>query len=165
MLPYILVWRIRPLVLLIIVLIKWRRVWRVGGMILTRDSRSNRRKTWRSAASCATNLKWTSLDSNMVLSVHLNYICQIQLLPHRERSLSLLGKPTWQCRVGTGVCCGSRTKHTEWAKCSLLELQQLVHIITTGLWKFKRCVLVILPSTPRAPAWLLPCAQSFSTKI
>lgn len=55
-----------PHALLIRITHRWRRVWTIGGMKLTADSSSSRRKTFPSVTLPITNLKRTGTGSNPV---------------------------------------------------------------------------------------------------
>jgi len=58
--------RLCPFALLIRITRRWRRVWTIGGMKLTADNWSSRRKTFRSATLPIINLKLIGLGSNPV---------------------------------------------------------------------------------------------------
>lgn len=56
--------RLRPLFLQITVILRWRSVWSIGGMVLREENRSTGRKTCTSATSYTTNPTLTGFESN-----------------------------------------------------------------------------------------------------
>jgi len=74
--------RLRPLVLQITVILRWRPVWSIGGMTLREENRSTGRLTCTSATSYTTNPTLTGSGSNrtinrLVLYMKVIAVCSI----------------------------------------------------------------------------------------
>ena len=112
----------------------WRWVWRIGGMILTGENRSIRRKTYPSATLSTTDPIWTCLESNSVSigKWHRTGTCGVTYclaLTGKERSVGVL---TRSSRFSN--------ESISWSKIGLLY----VNVMVTGVPEFW-CLDVRLP--------------------
>jgi len=131
--------RLRPFVIPVRAIRRWRWVWSIGGMIVTGGNWSSGRQTCASAILPIINLEWTGLGSNTGLLDYKTNLRSIlgSFCPYRAVNTLPLGYKSSHLimyREIIAVCSQIHTKHINTVygqNVELLNVKLVVNIVTT----------------------------------